>query len=137
MSEEKKTIVGKLLQSLFGDFKSKWEKWILKIANLVPDELGDKLKVIVLLIERLKEYVHSEDAENLVKFIPGDIDNELLEWFKKILPEYPLEKYDLSYSGHAHLLAAQLTKELSGMSFGQSAVTIEAKYQKMLANHEL
>lgn len=134
---EKKTIIGKLLESLFGDFKSKWQKWILKIANLVPDELGDKLKVIILLIERLKEYVHSEDAENLVKFIPGDIDNDFLDWLQKVLPEYPIEKYDLSDGGHAHLLATYLTRDLTGMSLGQSAVTIEAKYQKMLANHEL
>lgn len=127
----KKTIVGKIIESILSAFKSNWIDWIVKIAKKVPKELQDELATIVEIVNVIKKMADSPIADIIVKATPTKWDDAAKVWLSEALGRW-LEKYnDLSDDGNIQSIATRLTQEATGMSYGQSAVTIEAKYQMM------
>lgn len=127
----KKTIVGKIIESILSAFKSNWIDWIVKIAKKVPKELQDELATIVEIVNVIKKMADSPIADIIVKATPAKWDDAAKVWLSEALGKW-LEKYnDLSDEGNIQSIATRLTQEATGMSYGQSAVTIEAKYQMM------
>lgn len=124
-----KTFLGKIIASILEVFKSNFPEFIKKIYNKIPDDLKFKLSAIVQVVENIKTFVDSPTADLITEIIPGDLDDDLKDWLRKVLPAI-LEKYkDISGAGYYHLVATELTSDLTGASFGQSAITIEAVYQ--------
>lgn len=126
---EKKTWLGKFLVELIGLFKANWINFAIRTADKVPNEIKEKLNIVIRIVEAFKKFVDSPTADLITALIPGDIDDKVKEWLRERLKDYKLEEYKLE-DAHLHLLAAQLTKDITDLSFGQSAFTIEAAYQK-------
>lgn len=124
-----KTFLGKILASILEVFKSNFPEFIKKIYKKIPDELKVKLAAIVQVVENIKNFVDSPTADLITAIIPGDLDDDLKEWLRKVLPVILYKYKDISGPGYYHLVATELTMKLTGASFGQSAITIETAYQ--------
>lgn len=133
MSEEKKTWLGRLIQSILDVFATKWPDFVTSLWRKVPEELKEKLNLVVEVVNNIKKFVDSPTADLITDIIPGEIDDHLKDWLRKVLPII-LDKYNVVNQTvlnpeESHLIATELTKELTGLSFGQSALTIEVAYQ--------
>jgi len=125
-------IVHKILEL----FIRNWEGFFIKVWKKVPSKLQDELKMIVKVVENIKRVVDSPVADVITAIIPGEADDRMKEWLREVLPKI-LEKYywiEKSNPDTFHNIATNLTKELTGMSYGQSAVTIEMAYQNLKIN---
>lgn len=125
-----KTIVGKILAAILSVFKANWKTFAVKVADKVPDELKEKLNIVIRIVELFKNFVDSPAADVITAIIPGDVDDKIKVFLRDKLKDYKLSEYQKDNAGHLHLLASYLTQELTELSFGQSAFTIEAAYQK-------
>lgn len=130
-----KTWLGKIIADLLEVFKTNWPKFVASLWPKVPKELQEKVSLVIQIVENVKAWVNSPTADFLVSVIPGDLDDDLLKFFRKWFnsSEYAvvvgLEEFKSLSNEHAHLLATCLTKDLTGLSFGQSAITTEVAYQ--------
>lgn len=133
--EKEKTFFGKILGDLFDFFKSNWEKFFKKTwNNSVPEPIKEKVTAIVKMVQLAKQMVDSDIADIVTAIIPGDWDDKIKDYLRKKLPVY-LEKYkDLTDPDNAHNLATNLTKDVTGFSYGQSAVTVQMGYENYQAN---
>lgn len=132
---DKHTILGKVVEAILSVFKSNWIDFIANLWKKVPDELKDKLIDIVQVVNRIKEYVDSPAVDLITYAVPGSWDDETVAWLRKVLQEItghlnikdkPTSEYTAS---DLHNIATLLTKEVTGLSYGQSAVTIENAFQ--------
>lgn len=135
-----KTIAAKILQAVFSLFKENWLDFILKLWKKVPDEIKIELSTIVEIVERIKIYVDSPAVDLITFAIPGDKDDKavaksrlfLNETLSKLrLLDVPTEKYSAS---DLHNIGTLMTKQVTGLSYGQSAVTVENAYQNLVKN---
>lgn len=132
---EKKTLLGHVVEAILSVFKSNWIDFITKLWKKVPNEIKDKLIDIIHIVNRIKEYVDSPAVDLLTYAIPGSWDDEAIAWMRKTLQaitgelnikDKPTSEYT---SSDLHNIATLLTKELTGLSYGQSAITIENAFQ--------
>lgn len=135
-----KTIAGKVLQAIFSLFKENWVDFILKLWKKVPDEIKVELSTVVNIIERIKSFVDSPAVDLVTYAIPGDKDDKAVAFLRKALNEAisklrlldtPTSEYTAS---DLHNIGTLMTKEITGLSYGQSAVTIENAYQNLVKN---
>lgn len=135
-----KTIAGKLLQAVFSLFKENWVDFILKLWKKVPTEIKIELSAIVEAVERIKSYVDSPAVDLITYAIPGDKDDKAVAFLRNALNESisklrlldtPTSEYTAS---DLHNIGTLMTKEITGLSYGQSAVTIENAYQNLVKN---
>jgi hypothetical protein len=132
---EKHTILGKALEAIISIFKEGYKSFMVKLFKKLPDELKEKLIDIVDIVERIKTYVDSPAVDLITFAIPGDADDKAVAWLRSILSSVTtelnlLDKPTSEYSASdLHNIGTLLTKEITGMSYGQSAVTIENAYQ--------
>lgn len=130
---EKKTWLGKILASILGLFASKWPEFVGKLFTKIPDEVKEKVSLAVKIVNSIKVFLESPTADLITAIIPGETDDNIKEWLRVFLPKL-LERYNVinqsSLSPEAsHLIATNITQELTGLSFGQSALTTEVVYQ--------
>jgi len=129
-----KTVAGKVLQAILSVFKENWLSFITKLWKKVPEELKEKLIDIVEIIERVKTYVDSPVLDLITAAVPGQADDEAVRWLRAILRTVTtelnlLDKPTSEYSAtDLQSLATRLTQEVTGLPFGQSAITIENAY---------
>lgn len=111
-------------------FTRNWEGFFIKVWKKVPYSLQKELNIIVKVVEKFKDVIDHPATDLLTEIIPGEADDRLKEWLRKVLPDL-LHKYywDKKNPDTFHNIATHLTKELTGMSYGQAAVTIEMAYQ--------
>lgn len=127
---EKKTWLGKLIADLLETFKTKWPDFVASLWPRVPKELQEKVSIVIRVVENIKNFVDSPAADFITTVIPGDVDDKVKDWLRKVLSEWKVKQdYILNDPGHLHLLATHLTSDLTGLSFGQSAITTEVAYQ--------
>lgn len=130
-----KTIVGKVIAAILTVFKSNWLTFIVKLWKKVPDELKIELVKIVDIVERIKSFVDSPGIDLLTAVIPGNADDEIVSWLREKLADIIsglnlLDKHSSEYtSSDLHNIATLLTMEVTGLSYGQSAITIENAFQ--------
>jgi len=134
-----KTLFGKALEAILSLFKENWFEFITKLWKKIPSELQEKLVDIVEIVERIKTYVDSPVVDFIASVIPGDKDDKVISTLRAILrtiieelklidtPASELKPTDL------HSIATRLTQEVTGLPFGQSAITIENAFQNYKA----
>lgn len=133
--EEKKTIVGKILAAILSVFKENWREFITKLWKKIPVELKTELLNIVDIVNRIKNYVDSPAVDLITYAIPGDKDDKAVAWLRQKLADITselnlLDKPTGQYSStDLHSIATRLTQEVTGLPFGQAAITIENAYQ--------
>jgi len=130
---EQKSWLGKILASILGLFASKWPEFVGKLFTKIPDEVKEKVSLAVKIVNSIKDFLESPTADLITAIIPGETDDNIKEWLRVFLPKL-LERYNVinqsSLSAEAsHLIATNITQELTGLSFGQSALTTEVVYQ--------
>jgi hypothetical protein len=126
---KKKTILGKVLEAILSIFKENWIGFVAKLWKKIPSDLQEKVLIAIKIVDNLKKFVDSEEADRLTAVIPGELDDALKDFLRKILKDYKISEYDLNFASHAHTTATIITQELTGLSFGQSALTTEVAYQ--------
>jgi len=136
MSEEK-TLIGKALQWIFDQFEYNWPEFVAKLFTKIPKDVLEKVIIAVKTIEAIKQWLASNKSKQVVDFIPGDWDNDLRDYLNEFLSEYDFSEVEKLFPKDSHNIATTLTSELTGISFGQSALTTEVVYQKLKANNEL
>lgn len=136
MSEEKKrSFIGAILHELLEAFKANWEKFANRTWGKVPEDIREKVSIAVHIVNNIKKFVDSPVADFITSIIPGEIDDKIKVYLRTVLPII-LEKYkvvsgdDLT-AEDSHLIATNITKELTDLSFGQSALTTEVGYQNL------
>lgn len=138
MSTEK-TFIGKILAAILSAFKENWFSFAKKTWGKVPDELKEKVSIGVLIVENIKKFVDSPIADLITSIIPGNLDDNLKDYLRVLLPEI-LSKYNelndsKEYSSKTlHNIATDITHSLTDMSYGQSALTTEIAYQAIIKN---
>lgn len=134
--ENKKTWIGQLLAEIISVFVSKWPSFVKKTYNKIPDELKEKVSIGIKIVEHMKTWMGGDFAKFITHVIPGELDEEirlkLIDFFDKVLAidkevNY-LGTFDLKAS-HAHSIASEINHEITGLPFGQAALTTEIVYQ--------
>lgn len=122
-------------------FIDNFPAFVKRLFSKIPDELKDQLKVIIQVVENLKQFVNSPAADVLTVIIPGTADDKLKEWLRKVLPEVLDHMGMITDAGivlshdpdtkaaQLHSVATILNRKLTGASFGQAAITTEVVYQ--------
>lgn len=132
MSTEK-SFFGKIIAAILSVFAENWETFVAKLWRKVPDELQDKVSIGVRIVENLKVVIDSPMADVVTSIIPGDLDDKLKDYLRILLPKI-LEKYGsiTSISNKtAHNIATDINQDLTGLSYGQAALTTEVAYNAM------
>ena len=137
MSEEKKTLIGKAIQWIFDQFKTNWPSFVAKLFTKIPKDVLDKVTFAVVVIEAIKKWLASDKAQKIVDFIPGHYDDDLRDYANEFLAAYDFNDLLELLPKDSHNIATTLTSELTGLSFGQSALTTEVVYQVRKNNREL
>ena len=130
---ENKTWLGKILASILGLFASKWPEFVGKLFTKIPDEVKYKVSLAVKIVNSIKVFLESPTADLITAIIPGETDDNIKDWLRVFLPKL-LERYNVLNKSSltpeaSHLIATTITQELTGLSFGQSALTTEVVYQ--------
>lgn len=130
--ENKKTVIGKVLEAIFSVFKSNWQKFANSLYKKIPKELQDKFSVGVLVVQKLKEFIDSPVADMITAIIPSTVDDEIKNWLRLVLPKI-LEQYGNVTKDPKtfHNIATDINKELTGLPYGQVALTTEVVYQNI------
>jgi hypothetical protein len=149
MSE--KTFIGKILAEILEFFKANWFTFAKKTWKKVPEELKEKVSIGVMIVENIKKIIDSPVVDLITNLIPGELDDKVKDYLRKILPVI-LESYtELNYSEKysnmnnytlpdeiksktLHNIATDITHSLTDMSYGQSALTTEVCYQCIIKN---
>lgn len=131
-----KTIFGKIIAAVLDVFISNFPEFIHRLFNKIPDELREKIEVIIEVVGNINKFVQSPTADFLTAVIPGNVDDEFKEWLRANLPKVfthlgTYDKFREQSGPELHSIASLLTKELTGTSFGQAAITAEVVYQKL------
>jgi len=133
------SIFGKVIAAILNIFVSNWESFAAKLWNKIPNELQDKFTLGVKIVEALKTWIGGPFGEFIVHVIPGDLDDKIRDQIIKILESKfvtptDVDKYVRGFLSPDyklwHTIAADLNKEITGVSYGQSVVTTEVAYQK-------
>jgi len=124
-----KTIFGKIIAAVLSVFISNWPSFVSKLWKKVPNDLQDKVTIGVRVVELLKSCIDSPIADVITYIIPGELDDKIKDHLRAVLPVI-LEKWE-SMSGEAiyHGIATEINSELTGMTYGQSALTTEVAYR--------
>jgi len=135
-----KTLFGKALEAILSLFKENWFEFITKLWKKIPSELQEKLVDIVEIVERIKTYVDSPVVDFIASVIPGDKDDKIVSTLRAILRSI-IEELKLIDTPSSELkatdlqsIATRLTQEVTGLPFGQAAITIENTYQNYQKN---
>jgi len=124
-----KTLLGKIIAAILAVFISGFPEFVKKVYRKIPDELKEKLAIIIDVVEKVKEFVDSPIADIVTAAIPGNADDEFKEWLRKVLPDI-IERYKNSTAFNPeHDMASELTAKLTGVGKGQAAITAEVAYQ--------
>lgn len=132
MSTEK-SFFGKIIAAILSVFAENWETFVAKLWRKVPDELQDKVSIGVRIVENLKIVIASPMADVVTSVIPGDLDDKLKDYLRILLPKI-LEKYGsitTISNKTAHNIATDINHDLTGLSYGQAALTTEVAYQNL------
>ncbi|WP_348620204.1 hypothetical protein [Pedobacter lusitanus] len=135
---KEKTFIGKILAAVFSVFKENYKDFLVKLWNKIPTEIKPQLIDIVQIIERIKSYVDSPAVDLITFAIPGDKDDKAVAWLRLKLNDLinELKLHDVKPGEYKKTdlqpLATRLTQEVTGMSYGQSAITIENAYQNTI-----
>lgn len=135
MSTEK-TIFGKIIAAILSVFAENWQTFVAKLWKKVPDELQDKVSIGVRIVEKLKDIVNSPTADIVTAIIPGDLDDKIKEYLRVLLPKI-LEQYGAITSisnKMAHNIATDINQDLTGLPYGQAALTTEVAYNNIVKN---
>jgi len=128
--ENQKSWLGQIIADLLEIFKKNWPKFVASLWPKVPKELQEKVSIVIRVVENIKNFVDSPAADFITSVVPGDVDDNIKVWLRKVLADWKVKQdYILNDPGHLHLLATHLTSDLTGLSFGQSAITTEVAYQ--------
>lgn len=134
--EKQKTIFGKIIAALLSVFAQNWQSFVAKLWKKVPDELQDKVSIGVRIVEKIKDFVNSPTADFLTHLIPGDLDDKVQDYLKELLPKILAEYGNITelneISGKmAHNIATDINHAITGLSYGQTALTTEIAYQNL------
>lgn len=144
--KEPKTIFGKIIAALLSVFINNWQSFAEKLWKKIPEDLQDKFTLGVKIVENLKSWVGGPVGAFIVHVIPGDVDEKIREQLIKILHSkfvnQAINTVDEPYVGNFlgpdeklwHTIASDLNKEITGVSYGQSAITTEVAYQNFKKN---
>lgn len=131
-----KTVAGKVLQAIWSLFKAKWPMFVARLWNKVPNDLQKEVMLGVKIAENIKTWLGGDMAKFITHVIPGDVDEEIRLRLIKILNDIGLVDnaiYSGAFTDHKnrlwHNIATDINQHLTGMSFGQSAITTEVAYQ--------
>lgn len=132
----KKTVVGKILAAIISVFAENWQSFVAKLFNKIPDELKAKISIGIYVVNQVKTWLDGDIAKFLTHVIPGDLDEEirlnLIEVLNNVLKisneTVGIGGFNLN-SAQSHALASEINQGLTGLSFGQSALTTEVIYQ--------
>lgn len=131
--ENQKGWLGKILASIIELFASNWESFAAKLFKKIPHSLKEKIIIGIVIVENIKKFIESPAADFLTAIIPGDLDDKIKDKLRFILPVI-WERYNLANQTKlkaeaSHIIATNINKEITGLSFGQTALTTEVAYQ--------
>ena len=127
-----KTIAGKIIAAVISVFKENFTDFVKKLYRKIPDDLQDKIGIIIQVVDNIDWIIKSPAGDVIVDIIPGNIDDEFREWLLDNIPKAMAVVEGLELKGYdKHTIASLLTKQLTGVSFGQAAITTEVVYQNV------
>lgn len=135
-----------LLKDILNLFIQKFPKFVSGLVRKIPPKLKEQIKVLIKVVENIENFVDSPASDFLTAVIPGEADDKLKDWLRKVLPGVlnTLKIIDVTADGTISVLleddrdaknlklgdiATLLTKELTGASLGQSRITAEVVFQ--------
>lgn len=131
--ENQKSWLGKILAGIIELFASNWQSFAAKLFNKIPDELKEKISIGIIIVENIKKFIESPAADFVTAIIPGDLDDKIKEKLRFILPiiweKYNIISQNKLKAEESHIIATTINKEITGLSFGQTALTTEVVYQ--------
>lgn len=132
-----KTIFGKIIVAILSVFASNWESFVAKLWKKIPEDLQDKFTIGIKVVEGIKTWLGGPFGEFLVHVIPGDVDDKVRDKLIEILNSKFIDPKNISNILNGTVsdyklwqsIAADINKELTGISYGQSVITTEVAYQ--------
>jgi hypothetical protein len=134
------------LKGILDVFIKKFPDFVSGLFKKIPEKLQSQILVFIKLVENIKNFVDSPASDFLTTLIPGEADDNLKAWLRKVLPgvlkslnvitvnndeSIRLHLPDDSDAKNTKLadIATLLTKSLTGASLGQSRITSEVVFQ--------
>lgn len=127
--KDKKTIAGKLIESIVAVFKELFPSFIEKTYRKIEPELRQEISWITQIVSKINTVIESPGIDVLTDLIPGDADDQFIEWARKILPAYREIRMWLNNEQKA-LLSAELLIQKTGMELSQALITSQVVYKK-------
>lgn len=135
-----------IIRDILNVFIQKFPDFVAGLFKKIPAKLQSQIVVFIKLAENIENFVQSDTADFLTAVIPGDTDDNLKLWLRKVLPgvlkTLNLITVNNDNSIRLHLpedddakntkladIASLLTKSLTGAGLGQSRITTEVVFQ--------
>lgn len=127
--KDKKTIARKLIESIVAVFKELFPSFIEKTYRKIEPELRQEISWITQIVSKINDVIESPGIDILTALIPGDADDQFIEWARKILPAYREIRIRLNNEQKA-ILSAKLLQDKTGMELSQALITSQVVYKK-------
>jgi hypothetical protein len=129
-----KTVAGKILASIWETFKELFPSFIDKTYRKIEPELRQEISWITKIVDKMNEVLENQGIDILTSVIPGDADNDFVNWARKATSAYlefvkRKEIAQLKSIDKANA-SALLTQDRTGMELSQALITSQVVYKK-------
>jgi hypothetical protein len=109
-----------------------YETWLKKVWDNIAEDLKPDLVNVVHWVEGIKAALDSPIFDAVVAAWPGEKDDQVLAWLRKIADKVVEELGNVTGSeltkAKKQTIATMLTQEVTGLPFDQASTTIKVAY---------
>lgn len=128
--KDKKTIASKLIESIVAVFKELFPSFIDKTYRKIEPELRQEISWITQIVSKINVVLESPGIDVLTALIPGDADDQFVDWARKVLPMW-IKAFGRHPSNEDKaILSAKLVQDKIGMELSQALITSQVVYKK-------
>jgi hypothetical protein len=124
-----KTVAGKLLSAIWETFKELFPSFIDKTYRKIEPELRKEISWITQIVSKINDVLQSPVTDVITALIPGDADDDFVEWARRVLPALIGSVDPLTNEGKA-LISAKLVMDRTDMELSQALITSQVVYKK-------
>lgn len=129
-----KTVAGKIIAAIIKTFKDLFPSFIDKTYRKIEPELRKEISWITQIVSKINDVLQSPVMDFIVEIIPGEADDEFVQWARDILPGFIAT---INHTGKPSIgnedkaiASALLVKERTGMELSQALITSQVVYKK-------
>lgn len=129
-----KTVAGKVIAAIVQTFKDLFPSFIDNTYRKIKPELRQEISWITQIVSKINDVLQSPVMDFIVEIIPGEADDEFVEWARNILPGFIAT---INHTGKPSIgnedkaiASALLVKERTGMELSQALITSQVVYKK-------